>query len=276
MLWQRVLTAIPLAALVIWILLFQPTHLVNYLLWLVVFISGIEWARLSGIQAVALRVVFAAVIVFISWGVLEQYYAFAQWYVLLAMIWWFAIAAYIVKTSPQSVKQKVSVQKLLSGTLIMPAAVIAMSVLHAGPQGPQWLLYGLMLVWLADIGAYFSGRRFGKTKLAPALSPGKTREGLYGALLATTVYSLIASFYFQLTVSSTLLLLVLSMVLTLISVVGDLYESLLKREAGLKDSGKLLPGHGGMLDRIDSVLATMPLLVVGLHWLIQPGSGAAL
>lgn len=276
MLWQRVLTAIPLAALVIWILLFQPTHLVNYLLWLVVFISGLEWARLSGLQAVALRVVFAAIMVFISWYVLEQHYALAQWYVLLAAIWWVAIAAYIMKTSPQSVKQKVSVQKLLSGVLIMPAAVIAMSVLHSGPQGPQWLLYGLMLVWLADIGAYFSGRRFGKTKLAPALSPGKTREGLYGALLATTLYSLIASFYFQLTTSSTILLLVLSVVLTLISVVGDLYESLLKREAGLKDSGKLLPGHGGMLDRIDSVLATMPLLVVGMHWLIQPGSGAVL
>lgn len=276
MLWQRVLTAIPLAALVIWILLSQPTYLVNYLLWLVVFISGLEWARLSGLQAVALRAVFAAVTVFISWGVLEQYYVLAQWYVLLAVIWWFAIAAYLVKTSPQPVKQKVSVQKLLYGVLVMPAAVIAMSMLHAGPQGPQWLLYGLMLVWLADIGAYFSGRRFGKTKLAPALSPGKTREGLYGALLVTTVYSLIASFYFQLTVSSTILLLALSVVLTLVSVVGDLYESLLKREAGLKDSGRLLPGHGGMLDRIDSVLATMPLLVFAMHWLVQPGSGASL
>jgi phosphatidate cytidylyltransferase len=276
MLWQRVLTAIPLAALVIWILLFQPTYLVNYLLWLVVFIAGLEWARLSGLQAVALRVAFAAVIVFISWYVLEQHYALAQWYVLLAVIWWFAMAAYIMKISPQPVKQTISVQKMLYGVLIMPAAVIAMSLLHAGAHGPQWLLYGLMLVWLADIGAYFSGRRFGKTKLAPALSPGKTREGLYGALLVTTVYSLIASYYFQLNASSTILLLALSMVLTLISVVGDLYESLLKREAGLKDSGKLLPGHGGMLDRIDSVLATMPLLVVAMHWLILPGSGAAL
>ncbi len=276
MLWQRIFTAIPLAALVIWILLFQPTYRVNYLLWLVVFISGLEWARLSGLQAVALRVAFAAVIVFISWYVLEHYYALAQWYVLLAVIWWFAMAAYIMKISPQPVKQTISVQKMLYGVLVMPAAVIAMSLLHAGAQGPQWLLYGLMLVWLADIGAYFSGRRFGRSKLAPALSPGKTREGLYGALLVTTVYSLIASFYFQLTAASTILLLALSLVLTLISVVGDLYESLLKREAGLKDSGKLLPGHGGMLDRIDSVLATMPLLVVGMHWLIQPGSGAAL
>ncbi len=276
MLWQRVVTAIPLAALVIWILLFQPTYLVNYLLWLVVFIAGLEWARLSGLQAVALRVAFAAVIVFISWYVLQQHYALAQWYVLLAVIWWFAMAAYIMKITPQPVKQTISVRKMLYGVLVMPAAVIAMSLLHAGAHGPQWLLYGLMLVWLADIGAYFSGRRFGKTKLAPALSPGKTREGLYGALLVTTVYSLIASFYFQLAASSTILLLALSMVLTLISVVGDLYESLLKREAGLKDSGKLLPGHGGMLDRIDSVLATMPLLVVAMHWLIQPGSGAAL
>jgi phosphatidate cytidylyltransferase len=276
MLWQRVLTAIPLAALVIWILLFQPTRIVNIVLLVVVLISGMEWARLSGVNNIFQRAVFAAAAALLSWYVLEQQFVFAKWYVFAAVIWWFGTALYLIQATPRPVVQQISWLKLLNGMLVMPAAVIAMSVLHAGQQGPQWLLYGLMLVWLADIGAYFAGRRFGKHKLAPNLSPGKTREGLYGALLTTTLYSLLASVFFELTAERTLLLLLLSIVLTLISVAGDLYESLLKREAGLKDSGKLLPGHGGMLDRVDSLLATMPVLVFGMHWLIQPFFGAAL
>jgi phosphatidate cytidylyltransferase len=270
MLWQRVLTAIPLAALVIWILLFQSTQMVNVLLLLVVFLAGMEWARLSGLCNLFQRGAFAAMVALLSWYIPDQQYAFSKWYVIAAIIWWFMAALYLIGARPQPLAQQISLSKLFYGLLIMPAAVIAMSVLHSGQHGPQWLLYGLMLVWLADIGAYFAGKRFGKHKLAPNLSPGKTREGLYGALLTTTLYSLLAGVFFELTAERALLLVLLSVVATLISVTGDLYESLLKREAGLKDSGKLLPGHGGMLDRIDSVLATMPLLAFGLHWLIQP------
>lgn len=273
MLWQRVLTAIPLAALVVWMLLFQPTSIVIYLFLVVAFLAGFEWARLSGVQALAIRIGIAVLMALISWGVFALDPYMVQWFVMAAVIWWFAIAVYLRSAKPREVSQQLSLDKLLAGLLIVPAAVVAMTILHAGVQGPQWLLYGLMLVWVADIGAYFAGRRFGKTKLALALSPGKTREGLYGGLVATSIYSVIASFYFALDVQHTALLLLLSVALTLISVTGDLYESLLKREAGVKDSGQLLPGHGGILDRIDSVLAAMPLFLLGMHWLIQPFFG---
>ena len=127
-----------------------------------------------------------------------------------------------------------------------------------------------MLVWVADTGAYFSGRRFGRNKLAPAISPGKTREGVLGAMVLVTVYSIIAAYYFGLDFSGTVYLLLLAVILTLVSVAGDLYESVLKREHGVKDSGRILPGHGGALDRIDSVLAAMPVFVAGHALLLQP------
>ncbi len=270
MLWQRVFTAIPLAALVIWLILFQSTEIVIYVLLAVTLLSGLEWARLAGVPQLAWRFGYAVMLSFVAWYFLEQQLLWVRWYIMLAALWWLLIAVYLPCVKPETITWRSSLLTLLSGLLIVPAAVMAMTILHAGFQGPQWLLYGLLLVWLADIGAYFSGRRFGKNKLAPDLSPGKTREGLYGALLTTTLYSLIASVYFDLELTGIVLLLVLSILLTLVSVVGDLYESLLKRTANLKDSGKLLPGHGGMLDRIDSVLAAMPVLVVGLHWWIQP------
>ena len=148
--------------------------------------------------------------------------------------------------------------------------MLAMYTLHTRTDGPQWLLYGLMLVWVADTGAYFSGRRFGRNKLAPAISPGKTREGVLGAMVLVTVYSIIAAYYFGLDFSGTVYLLLLAVILTLVSVAGDLYESVLKREHGVKDSGRILPGHGGALDRIDSVLAAMPVFVAGHALLLQP------
>ena len=130
--------------------------------------------------------------------------------------------------------------------------------------GAGMLLYLLSLVWIADTGAYFSGRKFGKHKLAPTISPGKTWEGLVGGLLANLVW--IISIY-QLSSGWGLGLpqfLLISLATTLISVVGDLFESILKREAGVKDSGKLLPGHGGVLDRVDSVIAAAPVFVAGI------------
>jgi len=160
--------------------------------------------------------------------------------------------------------------KLVAAFVIIPPAFLAMHQVHIMPDGNWWLMYSLALVWVADIGAYFSGKRFGKNKLSPYISPGKTREGLYGALFATSVYTLVASFLFDMEREYAALLVLLSVILTIISVSGDLYISLLKREAGLKDSGNILPGHGGILDRIDSVLAAMPVFAVGFHWLISP------
>jgi phosphatidate cytidylyltransferase len=142
--------------------------------------------------------------------------------------------------------------------------------IHSLWQGPAWLFYALSVVWVADIGAYFSGKKFGKNKLAPHISPGKTKEGFAGAVMATTIYTLVASYYFELNTELAFILVMLSIIITFISVSGDLYISFLKREAGLKDSGMILPGHGGMLDRIDSMLAAMPVFLLGFDWWIYP------
>ena len=130
--------------------------------------------------------------------------------------------------------------------------------------GPGMLFYLLSLVWIADIGAYFSGRRFGRNKLAPAISPGKTREGLLGGLLANLPWMLLVYWLSEGWGLALLPFLLIGVGTSLISVVGDLFESVLKREAGVKDSSKLLPGHGGVLDRVDSVLAATPVFLTGI------------
>ena len=127
-------------------------------------------------------------------------------------------------------------------------------------------MYVLLLVWGADTGAYFAGRRFGKVKLAPAVSPAKTREGLYGGLLTTTLIMLAVAFYLQISGLQFLRFAAASAITVLASVLGDLFESMVKRRAGIKDSGKIFPGHGGALDRIDSITAAAPVFLTG-WWL---------
>jgi len=279
MLYQRILTAIPLAIFVIWMIFFQPTSVFLYFVLFIVLISGYEWARLSGISSFALRCGFAVVISLLTWAVHQYADAYVDLIIKLAAVTWFAITVYLKVSEPSPVNTSFSPIKLASSFIILPAAALAMRDIHGMDllsgglgvgQGADWLFYALSLVWVADIGAYFSGKNFGKHKLAPHISPGKTIEGLAGGVIATSLYTLAAAYYFELGMEKTFLLVLLSVVVTLISVSGDLFFSFLKREAGLKDSGRILPGHGGILDRIDSVLAAMPVFIVGYNWLIAP------
>ena len=268
MLYQRILTAIPLAAFVFWIIFFQPTTVFSTFLLFIVVISGYEWARLSGINNNPLRVLFALVITLLTWAISQYLADYILWIIYVSVLWWFSISYYLKFARPKAANSELKPDKLFIAFIVLPAAALAMQKIHAMNQGADWLFYALALVWVADIGAYFSGKKFGKNKLAPNISPGKTKEGLIGAVIATSVYTLIASYYFELDTERSALLLLLSVILTLISVSGDLYFSFLKREAGIKDSGNILPGHGGILDRIDSVLAAMPVFAVGYNWLI--------
>jgi phosphatidate cytidylyltransferase len=134
-------------------------------------------------------------------------------------------------------------------------------------ENSPWLLLGIMvLVWVADSAAYFTGRKFGKTKLAPSISPGKTWEGVIGALLGVSVYVLLAWSFSSYTHLFMLLpnILLASWCWVGLAVIGDLFESAIKRQAGVKDSGALLPGHGGLLDRIDALTSTLPLAALAL------------
>jgi phosphatidate cytidylyltransferase len=155
----------------------------------------------------------------------------------------------------------------LLGALVILPTWAAMVALHTVST---WLLLAAMaLVWVADIAAYFAGRRFGKHKLAPTISPGKSWEGVAGAVAGVLVYGFVVLNYSPLAGQLPLpvpLLVLLLILLTAVSVMGDLFESLLKRQAGIKDSSNLLPGHGGVLDRIDALTSTLPLAALILHF----------
>lgn len=272
MLYQRILTAIPLAAFVCWIIFFQPTSIFFYFVLFIVVISGLEWAKLAGVKALALRILFALLLTLSVW-IFQQYAAdYVLWAIYVAVLWWFSISYYLKLAKPKAVNSELRLDKLFIAFIVLPGAAFAMQQTHAMNQGEDWLFYALSLVWVADIGAYFSGKKFGKHKLAPHISPGKTKEGLVGGVIATSIYTLLASYYFALGTERAALLVLLSIILTIISVTGDLYLSFLKREAGLKDTGNILPGHGGILDRIDSVLAAMPVFYIGFNWLIFDNS----
>ena len=268
MLYQRILTAIPMAAFVVWMIFFQPTSVFFFFVLFIVLVSAFEWARLSGINNNPLRILFALIITSGTWAV--QYYLadYAHFFIYVSVLWWFSISYYLRFAKPGAANSDLKLDKLLIAIVVLPAVAFAMQKIHAMQQGGEWLFYALALVWVADIGAYFSGKKFGKNKLAPNISPGKTKEGLIGAVVVTSVYTLIASYYFELDTERSALLVLLSVILTFISVSGDLYVSFLKREAGLKDSGNILPGHGGILDRVDSALAAIPVFAVGYNWLI--------
>jgi phosphatidate cytidylyltransferase len=269
MLLQRILTAIPLAIAIIWIILFQSSQVFFWLTMVITAVAAYEWAKLAGLKSAG-KVIYLLIMCAVPWLVMNYASQYVHAYIYTGVLWWLAVCVYLFKVQPRHVSDVVSPYKLIAGVVVIPAAVLAMNMLHQQDDGPQWLMYGLMLVWVADIGAYFSGRRFGKNKLAPAISPGKTREGLYGAIASVGVYTVIAAYYFGLDIVSAGYLLLLAVVLTLVSVAGDLYESVLKREHGVKDSGVILPGHGGVLDRIDSVLAAMPVFIAGRELLLQP------
>jgi phosphatidate cytidylyltransferase len=270
MLYQRILTAIPLAIFVFWIIFFQPTSIFVYFTFFVILIAAYEWARLSGVGNAVVRIAYAIVVAAITWGLYEYGSDYLTVVIYLAVLWWVGVTYYLTSAKPKAENASLKIDKLFIAFIVLPAAALAMQKIHGFTQGAAWLFYALSLVWVADIGAYFSGKNFGKNKLAPAISPGKTKEGLYGAVLATSLYTLAASYYFNLNLQQSALLVLLSVILTFVSVSGDLYISFLKREIGLKDTGNILPGHGGILDRIDSVLAAMPVFIAGCDFLIFP------
>lgn len=159
---------------------------------------------------------------------------------------------------------------LLVGAVVLIPTWLAIVQLRI--PGPEVLLAVFAVVWMADIAAYFSGKAFGKHRLAPSISPGKTWEGAIGAMLGVVFYGMAIRFAFALEKPSVLTWAVVLLIVTAISIIGDLYESLLKRKAGIKDSSNVLPGHGGVLDRIDSLTSTLPL--VALIWLLAVKYGS--
>ena len=269
MLLQRVLTALILAPLAIAIVLWPPTAIFALLCAVAFLAAWWEWAQLSGLKSRAASIVLllAAVAVFglLWWG----HAAVEIPLVLLGVAWW-AVAClwlrhFAFAAAPTSENRAL---KLMAGALIIFPTWIALVAIHdREPHGHWWTLLALLIVWSADIGAYFSGRTFGKRKLAPQVSPGKTWAGAYGALVAGTLVAVIGGWLLDVRGTSLVGLAVLACLTVAASIVGDLIESLMKRHAKVKDSGTIFPGHGGLLDRLDSVFAALPVFAAGL-WLL--------
>jgi phosphatidate cytidylyltransferase len=202
----------------------------------------------------------------ISPGFTDSAWSLGRWLYLPAAVFWLVLVPFWMKFRWQLPKSAVGF--LIGALLIFPTWLALIQLRHAGSLA---LLTVLAMIWLADVAAYFSGRAFGKHKLAPGISPGKTWEGALGGGVAVLTFGLIIlpllpNFPASMSTVNYVLLSVVLVVLTGISIVGDLFESLLKRQAGLKDSSNILPGHGGVLDRIDSQTSTLPL--VALAWLL--------
>ncbi len=152
----------------------------------------------------------------------------------------------------------------LTGFFVILSAWSAAVILHA--HSPYLILFLVLLVAAADTGAYFAGKAFGKNKLVPQISPGKTREGLLGGFIAALIIAFIGASLLGIAEGNFSSFIYLSAIAALMSVAGDLFISLMKREADEKDSGNILPGHGGILDRVDGLIATLPLFALGINW----------
>lgn len=275
MLKERIATAIVLLGIFLSALFLLPTRQFALIIAVVVGVGGYEWAALAKVSrrsryifATACVALFAAIV----WGLQAidpSRPEVAMIYALSGLFWILVVPFWLAR-----VKKKLppGIMLVVGLIVILPAALSVVS-LHS--IAPQVLLMVLALVWIADVAAYFSGRAFGRHKLAPHISPGKTWEGAAGALVATLIYAIICAMLLpQLNAivkgGRWVLCLAVAALLCAISIIGDLFESLIKRRANVKDSGTLLPGHGGVLDRIDSITAAVPMAAL-LFYLIVGG-----
>ncbi|USR41241.1 phosphatidate cytidylyltransferase [Ectopseudomonas hydrolytica] len=270
MLKQRIITALVLLPIALGGFFLLDGGAFALFIGAVVTLGAWEWARLAGFDAQPQRIAYAAGVAVLLYG-LYLLPALAPLLLLIAVLWW-AAATLLVLSYPDSSRYWGGLPgKLLIGLLILLPAWQGLVLLKQWPQANGLIIAVMVLVWAADIGAYFSGKTFGKRKLAPRVSPGKSWEGLYGGLATSLLITLLVGLQQGWGLGSLLLALGGAAVVVLVSVVGDLTESMFKRQSGIKDSSNLLPGHGGVLDRIDSLTAAIPLFAA-LLWLAGWGS----
>lgn len=270
MLKQRLLTAAILIPLIVLAILLLPSAGFLVLLIIAAGLAGWEWLTMIGVNSKLSRL--AAISLLLLLALLSLPMLSSQTMLLLSGGYWLSISLLVVVFAqrPLSVYCQRALQyrfiSFLLAVITLSGFIYSALWLHGlAGTGPQMVLYLLAVVWLMDTGGYFFGKRFGKHKLASAISPNKTWEGLAGGLLLVAV-AFVSSLAMGLPAEFTIAAwLALTLLAALAAVIGDLFESLMKRSYQIKDSGSLLPGHGGMLDRIDSLLAASPVFAVGLY-----------
>lgn len=282
MLIQRIITASILASLIALAVFQLSSEYFSLVLGLIALIAAWEWTHLAGINSLPKRGLFLLLFILpmlgihfwtqalelialsFDWTEIRTYSGALEWLVVAPVLFWVIIMLLIRKLPSDILKIDVGIRyKAFIGWFILLATWMFLSRLRAF-YGPEMTMYFLLLIWTADVSAYFIGKKFGTVKLSPEISPGKTVQGMYGAIIAGIFCAIVLSLIYQFTFMIASDFVLLSALTVLISIYGDLFFSVIKRQRGVKDSGSLLPGHGGLLDRIDSITAATPFFYAGV------------
>ena len=270
MLKQRVLTAIVLIAILTGVIYHGSKDLFTIFTGIMIFIAGWEWAGLSGSTSIYSRLVYASfitgILLFFALGMQKSQLVGMS---LLGTVWW--CVALILVIFCQSGKRLIPnrrIARYFLGLFVLLPASLSLISQYKSASGPSYVLLLFTLIWTVDSTAYFIGKEWGSQRLANRISPGKSWEGFISSMLVAVIPPLVFINVRSITGTDAIFLVCLCIVSAGFSVVGDLFESMIKRDANMKDSGRLLPGHGGVLDRIDSLTAAAPVFVLGL-WMIE-------
>ena len=257
MLKQRIITAV-IALLTLALVLFvAPPIVAEIVIAIVVLGAAWEWSKFLAADSTIIRVVYLIVVAMLMAGIGMVWPDGVESVLQVAVAWWLAALLWTF-FFPTPIPLAL---RWICGALVLVPLYSALVLLYQA--SPSLLLFALLIVWAADIGAFFVGSQFGRVKLAPKISPGKTWEGVIGGLVLVVALTLGRSFWFD---SDLMVLVPFCLAIAGLSIVGDLTVSMFKRTVGVKDSGTLFPGHGGILDRVDSIAAAAPLFALGMSW----------
>lgn len=260
----RLLSTLFLLPLVVAGILYLPSIYIAIISGIIFSLAAWEWLRMAVLNTFKIRMLLLVSLIIVAASFLSVGTQ-AMWTYYFALIWWLcALISICYYPRYTEFWRQIACQPIVGLVMFVPAW-LAFNTLHSQSDfGPIWVLLGCALVWGADIGAYCSGKLWGKKKLVPQVSPGKTWAGLYGAYASGLIIMLL--FYTWYKPAFCLLgALCLAAITVSFSIIGDLFESMLKRIYGFKDSGHLIPGHGGFYDRTDSILAAFPVYFLGLY-----------
>lgn len=251
---ERIVTGVTLALIVFSFLIYASEYLLGVGVFMVAVLAAYEWLRLAkvGEEFIVRDLIIFSVAIF----VVSEFFVYLQY--VFPVFWLYAIFR-LSQYEREKINTLSSFEMQVMGLFAMVPFAASLYVLHS--NGVAWIFMFILLVAAADSGAYFTGKAIGERKMLPRLSPNKTVEGLLGGMICSLIVAVIFLFYIDLTILESLSMFVISAIVAVLSVVGDVFESMMKRIAGVKDSGNLLPGHGGILDRIDGYMPALPIFV---------------